>query len=179
MAQQRPAAVYPTLFSRLASLAYEALIAAAILLAGGFAFFGAAAAFKALVPAAQQFAPADVERALLQLVLAALLGAYFVRSWVRGGQTLAMKAWKLRLVRPDGRGIAPRIGLARFLIAGFVFGAGAAATVWLWRHPGSMVGWLAMLPAAVDLGWLLCDRERQFLHDRLAGTRVVRVDSAG
>jgi uncharacterized RDD family membrane protein YckC len=175
---QRPAAVYPSVFSRLASLAYEALIVAALLVAGGFAFFGASAAFQALGSGPQPGA-SHVERTLLQVFLATLLGAYFVRSWVRGGQTLAMKAWKLRLVRPDGRGIAPRVGLARFLIAGIIFGAGTAAALWLWRHPGSMVGWLATVPAAVDLGWLFFDRERQFLHDRLAGTRVVRVSRAG
>jgi uncharacterized RDD family membrane protein YckC len=173
---QRPVAVYPTLFRRLASLAYDALIAAAILVAGGFAFLGTAAALKGLVPSAH--AP-DLERALLQVFLAALLGAYFVRSWVRGGQTLAMKAWKLRLVRPDGGGIAPRVGIVRFVIAGLVFGAGAAAAIWLWRHPASTAGWLAALPAAVDLAWLLVDRERQCLHDRLAGTRVLRVDGGG
>jgi hypothetical protein len=51
--------------------------------------------------------------------------------------------------------------------------------MWLWRHPGSAPGWLATLPAAVDLGWILCDRKRQFLHDRLTRTRVVRIDGPG
>ena len=63
--------------------------------------------------------------------------------------------------------------------SGLVLGTGAAAAMWLWRHPASVTGWLAALPAAADLGWILCDRERQFLHDRLTRTRVVRIDRAG
>jgi uncharacterized RDD family membrane protein YckC len=176
---QHPTAVYPALFRRLASLGYEGLIVAAILVAGGLAFSAAAAALGTLLTGPGASAPAVLERALLQAFLVALLGAYFVRSWTRGGQTLAMKAWKLRLVGPDANGIGARLALARFALGGLVLGTGAAAAMWLWRHPGSVSGWLAALPAAVDLGWILCDRERQFLHDRLTRTRVVRIDRAG
>ena len=69
--------------------------------------------------------------------------------------------------------------LLRYALAAFALGSGAVAAIVLWRHPGSVPGWLAALPAAVDLGWILCDRERQFLHDRLTRTRVVRIDGAG
>ena len=173
----RPTAVYPSLLRRLASLGYEGLIVVAILVAGGLAFFGAAATLRTLGTAAG--APPGLERVLLQTFLVALLGAYFVRSWIRGGQTLAMKAWKLRLVRADGSVVGAGQALMRFVFTGLVLGAGAAAAMWLWRHPGSVPGWLATLPAVVDLGWILCDRERQFLHDRLTRTRVVRIDGAG
>jgi uncharacterized RDD family membrane protein YckC len=172
----RPTAVYPSLFRRLASLGYEGLIIAAILIAGGLAFSGAAALLRALGTAPD--APTGLERVLLQAFLVALLGAYFVPSWIRGGQTLAMKAWKLRLVRTDGRGVGAGLALLRFALGALVLGTGAAAAMWLWRHSGSVPGWLAALPAAVDLVWILCDRERQFLHDRLTRTRVVRVDGA-
>jgi uncharacterized RDD family membrane protein YckC len=37
-----------------------------------------------------------------------------------------------------------------------------------------MYGWAATLPAAADVLWAALDRDRQFLHDRLARTRVVR-----
>ena len=173
----RPTAVHPSLLRRLASLGYEGLLVAAILVVGGFAFSGAAAMLGALGTAAG--AATGLERALLQTFLVALLAAYFVRSWIRGGQTLAMKAWKLRLVRTDGSVVGAGQALMRFVFTGLVFGAGAAAAMWLWRHPGSVSGWLAALPAIVDLGWILCDRDRQFLHDRLTRTRVVRMDGAG
>jgi uncharacterized RDD family membrane protein YckC len=90
-----------------------------------------------------------------------------------------MKAWKLRLVRTDGGVVGAGQAFMRFVFAGLVLGAGAAAAMWLWRNPGSVSGWLAALPAIVDLGWILCDRDRQFLHDRLTRTRVVRMDGAG
>jgi len=173
---QRPTAVYPSLLRRLASLGYEGLIVTAILVAGGLAFSGAAALLRSVGTSA--VAPAGLERVLLQAFLVTLLGAYFVRSWIRGGQTLAMKAWKLRLVRTDGSVVGAGQALMRFVFNGLVLGAGAAAAMWLWRHPGSVPGWLAALPAVVDLGWILCDRERQFLHDRLTRTRVVRIDGA-
>lgn len=174
---RRPTAVYPSLLRRLASLGYESLLVAAILVAGGLAFSGAAALLSALGPATG--AARDLERALLQAFLVALLGAYFVRSWIRGGQTLAMKAWKLRLVRTDGSGVGAGLALVRFVLSALVLGTGAAAALWLWRSPESVPGWLATLPAVVDLGWILCDRKRQFLHDRLTRTQIVRIDGTG
>ncbi len=173
---QLPTARYPSLFRRFASLGYEGLLVAAILVAGGLAFSGAAALLSTVGMATG--ASTGLERVLLQAFLVALLGAYFVPSWIRGGQTLAMKAWKLRLVRTDGRGVGAGLALLRFALGALVLGTGAAAAMWLWRHSGSVPGWLAALPAAVDLGWILCDRERQFLHDRLTRTRVVRIDGA-
>jgi uncharacterized RDD family membrane protein YckC len=162
---------------RLASMGYESLVVAAILVVGGFAFFGVAAALRGLgEPPAIPTGP--IERTLLQAVLLALLGAYFTRSWARGGQTLAMKAWRLRVVRPDGRGIESWRALARFVLAGLPLASGVAAAIWLWRHPQSILGWLAAAPAAADIAWALADREGQFLHDRLAGTRVVLIGNA-
>jgi uncharacterized RDD family membrane protein YckC len=70
-----------------------------------------------------------------------VFAAYFLWCWLRGGQTLAMKAWHIRLV-----GVTPARAIMRFLL-------------------------LALLP--VSIAWALFDRDRQFLHDRLAGTRLV------
>jgi uncharacterized RDD family membrane protein YckC len=156
-------------------MTYESLVVAAIVIAGGFAFTGAAAALRTVMGDAAATSGGPIERALLQAFLVALLGGYFVRSWVRGGQTLAMKAWRLRVVRPDGRGIDLLRALARFLIAGLPTASGVVAAIWLWKHPQAIAGWLAAAPALADLAWSLADREGQFLHDRLAGTRVVLV----
>jgi uncharacterized RDD family membrane protein YckC len=79
-----------------------------------------------------------------QLFVATMLAAYFLWCWLRGGQTLAMKAWRVRLV-----GVTPRRALLRFALA------------------------LVLVPTGVSIVWALFDRERQFLHDRLAGTRLV------
>jgi uncharacterized RDD family membrane protein YckC len=159
-------------------MGYEMMVVVAILVVGGFAFSGAVAALRMLSGAPGSVDSGPVERALLQSVLVALLGAYFMRSWVRGGQTLAMKAWGLRVVQAGGGGIDSRRALARLLLAGLPLASGAIAVVWLWSHPQSGLAWLAVAPATTDLAWALADRERQFLHDRLAGTRVVLVKKA-
>lgn len=80
-----------------------------------------------------------------------VMGAYFVWYWRRRGQTLAMQTWRLQLVRADD-GRLP-----------------SAATGWL-RYT---LAWPLLLCFGVGLVWALFDPDRQFLHDRLAGTRVV------
>ena len=81
-------------------------------------------------------------RYALQFFVAAVFAAYFLWCWLRGGQTLAMKAWGIRLVD-----VTPLKALLRFVYA------------------------LLLFP--VSVAWALLDRDRQFLHDRLAGTALV------
>ncbi len=79
-----------------------------------------------------------------------VLGAYFVWYWRHQGQTLAMQTWRLRLVTTEG-------------------GTPSLAASWL-RYT---LAWPSVLCFGLGLAWALIDRDRQFLHDRLAGTRVV------
>lgn len=127
---------------RAVCLIYEALLLAALLLAGTLPFVLATHGLDG-----------TVARALLQPYLVVLAGAYFAWQWVRGGRTLAMKTWRLRVVARDGTPLTWRNALARysFALAGtLLFGAGFL--------------------------WALVDRERLFLHDRLAGTQIVRTE---
>ena len=75
---------------------------------------------------------------------------YFVSFWSHGGQTLAMKTWRIRLVSKTGQALSPAQALRRFL--------------WCW--PSLMFGGIGLL-------WAFFDPDRQFLHDRLAGTRLI------
>lgn len=93
-------------------------------------------------------------RHLLQAWVLAVCGAYFVWFWSRGGQTLPMKTWRIRVVRFDG---AP-------------LGAGRAAH----RYVLAVLGLAA---AGLGFAWALVDRDRQFLHDRLAGTALIEVSA--
>lgn len=88
--------------------------------------------------------------ALFQLWLLAVVAVYFVYCWRRSGQTLAMKTWHVRVARLDGTALSTREAFARFLLALWslsLFGAG------FW--------------------WAFLDPDRQFLHDRLVGTRLL------
>jgi uncharacterized RDD family membrane protein YckC len=79
-----------------------------------------------------------------------VLGAYFIWCWHCGGQTLAMQTWKIALSTPDGEQPSlPRLAL-RYALA-----------------------WPSVIYLGAGLLWALFDRDRQFLHDRLAGTRIV------
>lgn len=124
----------PGLARRLASLLYEAvlLVAVAFLAASAFYFASGGAPLEGWLLRAHQ------------LFLAAVFAAYFLWCWLRGGQTLAMKTWRVRLV-----GVSPGKALLRFLFA------------------------LVLVPTGASILWALFDREGQFLHDRLAGTRLV------
>lgn len=89
--------------------------------------------------------------AILWLYLFFVLGAYFVWHW-HCGQTLPMRTWKLRIDVPNGGRPTPRQLALRYCLA--------------WPSVGLF---------GLGLLWALVDRDRQFLHDRLAGTCVVFV----
>lgn len=90
-------------------------------------------------------------RSIFQLYLALIAGAYFVCQWSRTGQTLAMKTWRLRLVTRQGEPVRMQQACARYLIA--------------------LAG---LLVFAAGFLWACLDADRQFLHDRITGTRIVR-----
>jgi uncharacterized RDD family membrane protein YckC len=143
-ASQSPrAAVAASISRRLLALVYELLLLAAVLVLGA-------------LPAVFILPLEDPgwKRPLLQLYLAALAGAYFVYQWCRGGRTLAMKTWRLRLVTREGAPLDAR-------------------RAWI-RYAWALAGFLA---AGIGFAWALVDRDRLFLHDRLAGTRIIRDDA--
>ena len=75
---------------------------------------------------------------------------FFLFFWVRGGQTLGMKTWRMRVVRFDGAPLTAVDALKRLF--------------------ASLLSW-----ACIGLGflWILADRERLAWHDRLSRTRLV------
>lgn len=82
-----------------------------------------------------------------------VLLAYFVWFWRKSGQTLAMQTWKIKVVCTDGTTpVSLRQALLRYVLS-----------------------WPSLLLCGAGILWALLDRDRQFLHDRLAGTRIVRV----
>lgn len=131
----------PTLTRRLASLFYDALLLIALLFLAGFVVVGFLPRVDAGLP-----------RLVFQGYLLLVSGLYLTWSWHRGGQTLAMKTWRIRLVDETGGPV----------------GYGRA-----WLRYG--LACLGLACFGLGFFWALWDRDRQFLHDHLAGTRLERV----
>jgi len=62
------------------------------------------------------------KRFCLQLLLWLITGAYFVVCWVRTGQTLAMQAWKMKIVGRDGSLLSWRQAVLRYVLASILMG---------------------------------------------------------
>ena len=155
----------PGIMRRVFSMLYEATLLFAVAFIATWLFQFAAGG--ALVTGWQ--------RTALQFYLAAVFAAYFLWCWLRGGQTLAMKAWKIRLVVPGRNRIPARTALARLLLAAIFVGSFCAALAAAFIHRNPWVAFVTLAVSGIGLGWALFDRDRQFLHDRLAGTRLVLV----
>ena len=93
---------------------------------------------------------AGEERLLFQIYLFLVLGIYFVACWSRGRRTLPMQTWRMRIVRRDGAPVEAGRAALRYAFA-----------------------WFSLLALGAGFFWAWIDRDRQFLHDRLAGTRIV------
>jgi uncharacterized RDD family membrane protein YckC len=82
----------------------------------------------------------------LQLLLLGAAFAFLAFSWTRGGMTLGMQAWRLRVQTLDGRSITPVQALVRFL-----------------------VGLLSLAAFGLGYLWILVDRERRSWGDIVSG----------
>ncbi|MDR7049846.1 putative RDD family membrane protein YckC [Duganella sp. 3397] len=157
------ATTLPTVKRRLVSMVYEFLLAFAVL-------FLPFLIFEMLTGASH----APLVEHLRQVLAFVVLGIYFVHQWTREGQTLAMRTWRLRLIHPGHERVAPRVAMLRYLLC------------WLWVLPAVIVCGVFGLQHWQALGTVLAgillwsltallDKDRQFLHDRLAGTRLVQL----
>ena len=130
----------PAFLRRLASMVYEALLLLAVL-----------ALFLALP---HTLIGAFTHRVATPMTLQAhfflVMLIYFLWFWCNGGQTLAMKTWRIRLVTLEGRPVRPAQALLRYLLC-----------------------WPSFALGGIGILWALLDRDEQFLHDRIAGTRLV------
>lgn len=134
---------------RLLALVYDLMPVVALwLLASALFTFGY---FLAGHDARENIAPFSPMQVLLWVACWALSGAYATISWRRGGQTLGMRPWRLRVV--GGNGAAPS---------------------WraLWTRYS--VGTASLLLAGAGFWWAWLDRDRLTWHDRASGTRMRR-----
>lgn len=101
--------------------------------------------------ARENIAPFSALAWLLWVACWLVTGAYAVVSWRRGGQTLGMRPWRLRVVGVDGRPASWRALLVRF-----------------------GVGTLSLLCGGLGFWWAWLDRDRLAWHDRTSATRMIR-----
>ncbi|UOG91908.1 MAG: RDD family protein [Candidatus Thiothrix sulfatifontis] len=131
-----------TLLRRLGAIIYDTVLA-------GFSIVIVAGIVSASFTALTGIKP---PAALMMLAYAAMTYGFFGWFWTHGGQTLGMRAWKVRVVTTDGQPINWQQAQTRFI-------------------------WAAASWGALGVGFLisLFDPERLTWHDRFSHTRLVRI----
>ncbi|MEJ2418290.1 MAG: RDD family protein [Exilibacterium sp.] len=138
---------------RLAALFYDSLLVAAISIVYG----AAAVALRVLLLAGTAIEEIEAGSPAVGgiwfqcgwLVTIVIFFSYF---WHRGGQTLGMKAWRLRLTSAD-----PSL----------------ANPAWSQCLLRCLVGPISLLCAGIGYLWCYIDKNGRSLHDRLTKTQVI------
>jgi len=144
-------------------MVYEAMLLFGIVFVFGFIF-----------DVATQSKSALMLRHGRQAWLFFVIGIYFVYCWSRSGQTLAMQTWKIRVADLDGSKLPLVKAIVRYFLA------------WMWFIPAMALDyqfelkeWPMIIVVCLGMsGWALTyrfDKDGQFLHDKLAKTRLVQV----
>lgn len=142
-------------------MAYEALLLFGIVFVAGWLFDTLTQSRHALML-----------RHARQFWLFVVLGVYFIFFWTHSGQTLAMKTWRIRLVAVEKMRVPLYRALIRYLLA------------WMWFLPAMAIDYAFGLKGWSSIGIIIIgmvtwaalsrtDKNGQFLHDRLAGTRLM------
>jgi len=93
----------------------------------------------------------ELRKLLTQSLVLAFTAAYFVTSWARGGQTVGMRAWRLRVTRADGAAVDWRRALLRFGVA-----------------------LISVAALGIGFAWTLFDPRKRTWHDLAADTVLVK-----
>ena len=137
---------YPTasLFRRLAAMLYDGLILIALYILAGFIMVG-------LIKAITGEFPGDhIPRPVLMSVFFIIVFFYYSHSWRRGGQTVGMKAWRIRLISE----YKPQVTVSQCML-----------------RVGS--GFFSLLIVGLGFWWMLFDKRQRTWHDMASMTRIV------
>lgn len=89
---------------------------------------------------------------IFQIYIFSVMAIYFSWFWSNGKSTLAMKTWKLKIVVKNGQPISFKKAFLRYCFS-----------------------WLSL--TGISILWALIDHEGLYLHDRLAGTKLISTQS--
>lgn len=152
----------PSVRRRLACFLYEGVLLFGVVMIAGYLFSSLTQQRHALQG-----------RHELQAFMFLVLGIYFVWFWSRGGQTLAMKTWHIRLLSADGTPASQWRALGRFF-ASWVWFLPSLSVIWLFDWHGSAAIFGAMTAwALVYAGLSRLHPRRQYWHDAICGTQLV------
>jgi len=128
----------PGLFRRLAAIVYDAFLLAAVLFVATAAIlpFNAGAAFTA-------------EQFFYPLYLIGVSFLFFAWFWTHGGQTLGMRAWKIKILTYDRDPVSWRQAALRFVSA--------------------LLSWLFF---GLGFWWIVFDKQKRGWHDHASKTAV-------
>ena len=165
MQNSKPIVATPTLKRRFICLVYDALLLTAVVMFALFVFLFAT----------QKLQGGHVQEYGRQVVLFLASGAYFVHSWTGSGHTLAMKTWRIKLVKVGHATVPFKTALLRYVLAwGWVFPALAICYAFGLTSKGQVSAAFAINVVLWGMT-ALADKNGQFLHDRLAGTRLIQL----
>jgi uncharacterized RDD family membrane protein YckC len=137
-------AAHPSLGRVLAAIFYDAWLIVALMLLG--------ATLDTFIRHAFIGSSSEGSHAVLQLYLVLIPLIFFSGFWVYGGQTLGMRAWRIRVLTTQGEPLTTRQAILRYCCAG--------------------LSWLAL---GLGYIWILIDPDNRSWHDRLSSTCLVLV----
>lgn len=155
--------IIPTLRRRMAAWLYEGMLMFAVSFTAGY-----------LYSSLTQQHHAMHGRSGLMVFLFIVFGIYFGWFWQKG-YTIAMKTWKIKVVHHSGAPLTQTQAVIRYLLS------------WMWFLPALLIAYfLPHTGGAITLVlciWILCYAllsyllpQRQFLHDILAGSRLIHFE---
>jgi uncharacterized RDD family membrane protein YckC len=164
-----PTSFAPTVKRRLICMIYEALLLFGVVAVAFFIFIFIAQTVLTIVP---ENASKSWQ---MKFWLFLVMGAYFVYFWSQTGQTLAMKTWRIRVVDNQRVKLPLQKAVVRYGLA------------WMWFLPGLAIAaqfglkhWGGLIAVSTGFTLWACtaffDKDKQFLHDKLAKTRLIHVD---
>lgn len=132
----------PGFLRRLGAMSYDTLLLLALLMMLSYPYVWLTGGDK----------PGLIVKTAYQFYLLAICFFFYAGFWVRGGQTLGLRSWRLKLVTKDGGPVSWAMALKRFAYA-----------------------WVSLLCLGLGFLWIIFDRDRLAWHDRWAGTRLIRL----